>query len=255
MLQLGFLVDAQSDIAHWVSFAEREGICNIELLFNQKANMPNTRVFSNNAKVCATGLWHVNILDPNRERRKEAKNLVLDFLRVSSDLGATVAFIGAGEYKPEDTAANTAIFSEEFPFYQEQASKVGLTLACYLGHQGNFINSLDVLEMVLRKVPSCKLKIDPVGVIRNLKASPYSLIERFGEHIAHVHAKDILRGQNQEFEPPVGMGELQWNIIIGLLHHYDGYLVIEPHGPVWAAHNQRKETHIRLSKRFLEQLI
>ena len=57
-----------------------------------------------------------------------------------------------------------------------------------------------------------------------------------------------------EIEPIVGMGQLKWNVMLGMLWNvgYDGYIIIEPHGDVWAEPENRWK-HIVLAKRHLEQ--
>lgn len=78
----------------------------------------------------------------------------------------------------------------------------------------------------------------------------------YANRIAHFHAKDIFRygDDGWEIEPIVGMGQLKWNVMLGMLWNvgYDGYIIIEPHGDVWAEPENRWK-HIVLAKRHLEQ--
>ena len=62
--------------------------------------------------------------------------------------------------------------------------------------------------------------------------------------------------ENYEIEPPVGLGQLQWKEFIAMLYNvdYEGFLVIEPHGPKWG-NEEKMGDYIKLSKRHLEQYI
>lgn len=74
--------------------------------------------------------------------------------------------------------------------------------------------------------------------MRNERTHPYEVQKRYANRIAHFHAKDIFRygDDGWEIEPIVGMGQLKWNVMLGMLWNvgYDGYIIIEPHGDVWA---------------------
>ena len=128
--------------------------------------------------------------------------------------------------------------------------------SCYLGHGGNFVHSRGILDKLLKEVPEFNIKLDPVGIMRNMKDDPYEIMKRYANRIAHFHAKDIFRygDDGWEIEPIVGMGQLKWNVMLGMLWNvgYDGYIIIEPHGDVWAEPENRWK-HIVLAKRHLEQ--
>ena len=94
------------------------------------------------------------------------------------------------------------------------------------------------MDKLLKEVPEFNIKLDPVGIMRNMKDDPYEIMKRYANRIAHFHAKDIFRygDDGWEIEPIVGMGQLKWNVMLGMLWNvgYDGYIIIEPHGDVWA---------------------
>ena len=121
---------------------------------------------------------------------------------------------------------------------------------------GNFFHSREILDKLLKEVPEFNIKLDPVGIMRNMKDDPYEIMKRYANRIAHFHAKDIFRygDDGWEIEPIVGMGQLKWNVMLGMLWNvgYDGYIIIEPHGDVWAEPENRWK-HIVLAKRHLEQ--
>ena len=159
-------------------------------------------------------------------------------------------------YDPEDPDKNIAEFKKEYRYYKDIADKKGIKLACYLGHGGNFVHSREILDKLLKEVPEFNIKLDPVGIMRNMKDDPYEIMKRYANRIAHFHAKDIFRygDDGWEIEPIVGMGQLKWNVMLGMLWNvgYDGYIIIEPHGDVWAEPENRWK-HIVLAKRHLEQ--
>lgn len=167
-----------------------------------------------------------------------------------------MAFFNTGEYDPEDPDKNIAEFKKEYLYYKDIADKKGIKLACYLGHGGNFVHSREILDKLLKEVPEFNIKLDPVGIMRNMKDDPYEIMKRYANRIAHFHAKDIFRygDDGWEIEPIVGMGQLKWNVMLGMLWNvgYDGYIIIEPHGDVWAEPENRWK-HIVLAKRHLEQ--
>ena len=166
------------------------------------------------------------------------------------------SFFNTGEYDPEDPDKNIAEFKKEYLYYKDIADKKGIKLACYLGHGGNFVHSREILDKLLKEVPEFNIKLDPVGIMRNMKDDPYEIMKRYANRIAHFHAKDIFRygDDGWEIEPIVGMGQLKWNVMLGMLWNvgYDGYIIIEPHGDVWAEPENRWK-HIVLAKRHLEQ--
>ena len=100
------------------------------------------------------------------------------------------------------------------------------------------------------------LKLDPIGLIRNLKADPYDALHRHGANLVYFHVKDRLILASGEVEPPPGLGELSWGAVFGILHQhqYDGYISIEPHGATWAKPERRKK-YIRLAMRHISQFM
>ncbi len=147
-------------------------------------------------------------------------------------------------------------FKSIFSSMNQFATGKGIQLGIYVGHPGNFVHSKRVLGWIYEQMPEVGFKLDPVGIIRNLKADPYEIIKDYGDRIIHFHAKDILHMGGFEIEPPVGMGDLAWNKIIALLYHhnYQGYVCIEPHGPMWSK-KEYQAKHIILSKQHLEQFV
>ena len=49
------------------------------------------------------------------------------------------------------------------------------------------------MDKLLKEVPEFNIKLDPVGIMRNMKDDPYEIMKRYANRIAHFHAKDIFR--------------------------------------------------------------
>lgn len=127
----------------------------------------------------------------------------------------------------------------------------------YLGHKGSYIHSEDALAEALAAVPNLGLKIDPVGLIRNLDADPNDILFRFGANLVYFHVKGLTRLRDGEIKPPPGFDAPRWDVMFGILleHEYDGYVSVEPHGPYWAAPPERRKAYIRHTLRVLGPLM
>jgi sugar phosphate isomerase/epimerase len=262
-MKIGFLIQGNEDFEKWAQFADGIGIDGIEIDYvgncpyefdteKIKAAFAHKRV-----KPCALSIWHINTIAKASDERKKADAIIEKFLNCSAAVGAPVAFMNTGIYEENNTEKNLEEFARQHEKYSKMAGDRGLSLSYYLGHKGNFINSKEILTRACTMLPNLKLKLDPVGLERNSHADPYEIISLFGDRINHFHCKDIIRYKNGfEIEPPVGLGDIAWNRIIGMLYHfgYDGYLVIEPHGKLWEK-AEVKAGHIILSQRHLKQFI
>lgn len=268
MNKLGFIVEMKDcpdidSLKRWVRFAEENNIRGLELLFNSKAGLNfdasliREALSGSAVEIAACGLWWLNTISPDEKERAAVHQTMLEYLDMAAAIDCKIAFFSAGEYEPGNTAKNIEELAAAYEEYREYAGRKGISIACYLGHKGNFVNSIDILDELLRAIPAFNIKIDPVGNIRNMKADPYEIVRRYGNRILHFHMKDVLRyGDDWEIEPPVGMGDINWRRIVAMLYHhqYNGYLIIEPHGPQWSIPENRGK-HIVLSKRFIEQLM
>ena len=236
MKKLGFIVEMKdckdaADLRRWVDLAQQQGIDGVELLFNSKCGVDFSLdkikpAFENTpVEPAACGLWWLNTISPDPDERAAVRRTMLEFLDMAEAIGCWMAFFNTGEYDPEDPDKNIAEFKKEYLYYKDIADKKGI-------------------------------KLDPVGIMRNMKDDPYEIMKRYANRIAHFHAKDIFRygDDGWEIEPIVGMGQLKWNVMLGMLWNvgYDGYIIIEPHGDVWAEPENRWK-HIVLAKRHLEQ--
>lgn len=263
-MNLGFIVDSASNLKEYFNFAMEQGISYVEILCNmaEPYSLDPKPILEamkeTNVKVAACGLWRINTMSTNQEEFEKNQKIVFEFMDMAKEVGSVVAFIDAGFVEDGDTDANIRRFKEIFPIYKNYADERGLIFANYLGHGGNFIKTREILDRVVKEIPDFRIKLDPVGIMRNLKDDPYYIVSKYADKIAHFHAKDIYKREEENFEveTPVGQGQLKWNILLGMLNYvgYKGFVIIEPHGPVYGKGEGRKK-HIILSKRHLEQFM
>lgn len=261
-MKLGFLVNCNENLEVWTKVADSMGIEGIDLTFATKEDyhfdaenvcglLQNRRV-----KLCAVSMFHENTLSGDEKIRARARRKNQELIQFAKDTQSPIAVINPGLLEGAEPEENIAEFKEQFAFYKEYSEKLGVQIVYYLGHNPNFIKSSEILDRVLEEIPEMCIKVDPVGVIRNMSSDPYEVVSAHADRIRHFHCKDIIRRENYEIEPPVGMGELKWNQFIAMLYEkdYDGYLVIEPHGPKWR-NEEKMCDYIRLSQRCLEKYI
>ncbi len=256
-MRVSFIVRPGDDRREAAAFAAGEGIEGLELMYHS----PEAGDFDDadevlaiceqyQVRVSAVGVWHIGLSDPPEKGTRE---IVAEGLEYAGKVGADCFFTGAGEPEDEDQVGALA---EVWPHWSDLARAQALDLAVYLGHKGSFLCSEAQVAAAIERVDGIGLKLDPVGIIRNLNADPYDFLHRFGASCAFFHAKDKLALSDGEIEPPPGMGELEGGQRFGILyqHGYDGWVSIEPHGKFWNAADNRWR-YVRLAERHLRQFM
>ncbi|MGD8237638.1 MAG: sugar phosphate isomerase/epimerase, partial [Armatimonadota bacterium] len=210
-MKSAFIVRPGGDVAEAASFAQAEGINGLELMYHGPsaddfgdAEEKKRIADDHGVAVAAVGVWHLGMADPETSGSEEVIKAAMDF---AAALEADCIFTGAGEPESDDPVGALA---EVYPRYAEMAAAGGLKLAVYLGHKGSFIATEELLSDACERVAGLGLKLDPIGIIRNLKADPYDVLYRYGANTAYFHVKDRLRLTDAEIEPPPGLGELDW---------------------------------------------
>jgi len=256
-MRVSFIVPPGADRAEAAAFAAGEGIEGLELMYHAPsaedfADADETRALCDRwgVRVSAVGVWHVGLADPPDAGTRE---VVLAGLRYAGEVGADCFFTGAGEPEGDDPVGALV---EAWPHWEELAFAEAMDLAVYLSHKGSFLGSEALVRDAIARVPSIGLKLDPVGIIRNVKADPYDFLYRYGANCAYFHVKDKLALSDGEIEPPPGLGELEWGKLFGILHHhgYHGWVSIEPHGAFWNRPENRWR-YIRLANRHVRQFM
>jgi sugar phosphate isomerase/epimerase len=75
--------------------------------------------------------------------------------------------------------------------------------------------------------------------------------------VFYVHIKEHLYlGGALVSQPAAGMGDIEWGKVMAFLHEHDyqGYLSIEPHGPLWSRPPLRRKM-LLLTQRYIRQFI
>jgi len=256
-MRISFIVRPGDDRREAAAFAAAEGIEGLELMYHS----PEAGDFDDadevlalcdqyQIRISAVGVWHIGLADPPEAGTRE---VVMEGLKYAGQIGADCFFTGAGEPEADDEVGALA---EVWPHWEELALAEAMDLAVYLGHKGSFLCAESQIAAAVQRVEGLGLKLDPVGIIRNVKADPYDFMHRFGGSCAFFHAKDKLALSDGEIEPPPGMGELHWGHLLGILHQhgYHGWVSIEPHGAFWNAPANRWR-YVRLAARHLRQFM
>ena len=256
-MQVSFIVPPGADRNEAAAFAAGEGIEGLELMYHA----PTADEFADAGEVCglcerwgvrisAVGVWHLGLTDPADSGSRAVLEAALNY---AGEVGAECFFTGAGEPASDDPVGALA---QVWPHWEEAAFAEAMDVAVYLGHRGSFLGSEALIAAAIEHIPTLGLKLDPIGIIRNVKADPYDFLYRFGANCAFFHVKDRLVLADGEIEPPPGLGELQWGRMFGILHQhgYDGWVSIEPHGKFWNDPANRWR-YIRLANRHVRQFM
>ena len=235
-MKKGFVIGFGQDMAASVAAAREAGLDGVELMYLE----PTTATFADVAdrkrileesglELAAVGLWRVGFGDPAESGHADVIKAGLDF---AAELGASCFYTGTGEPASND---KVGVLAECYPEWEQRAADAGMDLAVYLGHAGSYLFSEVALAETVARIPSIGLKLDPSGIIRNLRAEPLYVLSKFGGNLAHFHVKGLLRLADRELEPPPGLDGLPWAPMFGILHEhgYDGWVMAEPHSPLW----------------------
>ena len=180
-----------------VRFATDNGFDGIEVLYSRMtdaerglAAKEQQVLRDSSLEVCALGLWRINFCDPDpatREANLQQLRLCIDH---AADLGCSIVYTGTGVVEENNDEANVAEYLKVFPAMVEYAASKGVRLGHYLGHEASMIRSMAVWDMIKDEVPQVGLKLDPMGLIRNLEENPVEVLYKYGDRLLHFHIKD-----------------------------------------------------------------
>ena len=257
-MKSAFIVNFNSDFQLWASFARDEKIDGLEVMFHTPAPgdfggvKEKKRIIDDfGVDVAAIGLWGLGLADTKDSGSADTIKRAIDY---GAALESYCIFTGAGDPEGSDPVG---ALSEVYGEWSDLAEKAGMKLAVYLGHKGSFIFTEELLAEACKRVPNLGLKLDPIGIIRNLKADPYDVMFRCAGNLIHFHVKDRLILTDGEIEPPPGLGELNWGHFFAIMHHhlYDEYISVEPHGGFWGKQDEMRKKYIRLTLKHLSQFM
>lgn len=204
----------------------------------------------------ALGLWGWNHISPDTEERAvslEHLNRAIEFAKI---LDTNILITGGGQIPGGSLEDNVAEFVKVFPPFVEKAQDAGLKMALYAVHGNSFFDSIEAYERVWEHIPDVGIKLDPANIMHHGDAY-LPILRDYGDRVFHVHIKEHLYMDGELVsQPAAGMGDIQWGKVMAFLyeHNYDGYLSIEPHGPIWSRPPMRK-TMLLLTQRYMDQFI
>ncbi len=204
-------------------------------------------------EAASLGMWGWNHLAPDAAERQEAHEQLSRAIDLAQVLGAKIVIAGGGQIPDASIAENAAEFAKVFPPFVDRANVAGLTLALYAMHGNSFFSCLEAYEAAWEHVPDVGIKYDPANW-QHHGEDYLEVVRRHGDKIAHIHIKEhIYMDGELVSQPAAGMGDIQWGKVFAFLyeHQYEGYLVMEPHGPLWGAPPLR-EAMFLLSQRHIQ---
>ncbi len=173
----------------------------------------------------------------------------------AAELGASVFVTGAGHTEQRDHKENCRRAVEVLGRFVAYGEPRGLKVALYNCHWGNFAFAPPSWHQILPELPRLGIKYDP--------SHPYyddrdwlAEMRDWGGRFYHTHAKGCMKVGGKEFEDPnPGFDEMNWGTFFAMLyhHHYDGDVMVEPHGGRWVGDLRR--VGLRVSINYLRDFV
>lgn len=206
--------------------------------------------------VSALGIWGWNHLSADTAEREEAHEMLNRVISFAQTLGAEVVIAGGGDIPDASLESKVEEFGKVFPPFLDKIEKAGMKIAMYAVHGNSFFDSIESYERVWENFPQVGVKYDPANWAHH--GDDYlAMIRLHGDKITHFHIKEHLYQDGELIsQPAAGMGDIHWGKVMAFLyeHGYDGYLSIEPHGPIWAR-GEMRHTMLLLTKKYISQFL
>jgi len=206
--------------------------------------------------VSALGIWGWNHLSADTAEREEAHEMLNRAINFAQTLGAEVVVAGGGDIPDASLENKVEEFGKVFPPFLDKIEKAGMKVAMYAVHGNSFFDSIECYERVWEQFPQVGVKYDPANWAHH--GDDYlAMIQLHGDKISHFHIKEhVYQDGKLVSQPAAGMGDIHWGKVMAFLyeHGYDGYLSIEPHGPIWAR-GEMRHTMLRLTKKYISQFL
>jgi sugar phosphate isomerase/epimerase len=263
-MRLAFIGDNDlPSIERDATFAEQHGFSGIEFNYWHGLNLPPDTISrmrqildNHHVQTSMLGVWGLNPLSSNTEEREKALGYLNQALDAAHQLGATTLVASTGDIPGASVGQKVTEFQKTFSPIFEKSQKIGINICFYALHSGSFLNNLQTCERVWDVLPEMKLKFDPANW-QQAGQDYLDVIHQYGEKIGYIHIKEHLNHNGQLLsQPAAGMGDITWGKVFALLyeHNYDGWLSVEPHGPLWGKPPLREKMLI-LSKRYISQFL
>ncbi len=264
-MKLGFIGDnTLADVERDSKFAREHGFAGLEYNYWSSfreltaETIRQMRAIHERHGVRASmlGIWGWNHLSPDPAERGEAHQMLDRAITFAKELAADVIAMGAGEIPGEPLGRKVAEFLHVFPPFLERMQQAGLQPVFYAVHGNSFLDSLRACEAVWEHLPELKLKYDPANWSHH--GDDYlEVVRRYGHKIGYVHIKEHLyRDGRLASQPAAGMGDIEWGKVFAFLyeHGYEGWLSIEPHGPIWSRGAMRRRM-LLLTKNYISTFL
>jgi len=264
-MELGFI--GNNDLAGMESdakFAEENGFAALEYnywgnfkdLTLEKVQQMREILDAHGVGVSSLGLWGWNHLARDAAEREEAHEMLNRSINFAQTLGAHVLVTGGGDIPNVSLEGKVEEFGKVFPPFLDRIKKAGMKAAMYAVHGNSFFNSIEAYERMWERFPQVGVKYDPANWFHH--GEDYlAIVQSHGDKISHVHIKEhIYHNGNLVSQPAAGMGDIHWGKVMAFLyeHGYDGFLSIEPHGPIWSKGEMRR-TMLLLTKQYISQFL
>ena len=204
----------------------------------------------------AIGLWGWNHISPDESERAESLGHLDRAIEFGRILRAETLITGGGDIPDAPLKKKAAEFAKVFPEYIDKANDAGMKVALYAVHGGSFFTSIEAYEAAWEKVDNFGIKLDPANITHH-GDDPVAWLRDHGDKVAYVHIKEHLYMDGKlASQPAAGMGDIPWGKVFAFLyeHGYEGWLSIEPHGPLWGRGELRQKM-LLLSQRYVRQFL
>jgi sugar phosphate isomerase/epimerase len=206
--------------------------------------------------VSSLGLWGWNHLSTDPKEREVAHEMLNRAIDYAEILGAYVFVTGGGDLPGESLEKKVEEFGKVFPPFLEKIEKAGMKVAMYAVHGNSFFDSIEAYERMWEDFPQVGVKYDPANWCHH--GDDYLAVARLhGDKVSHVHIKEhVYHDGELVSQPPAGMGDIHWGKVMAFLYEnkYEGYLSIEPHGPIWSR-GEMRDKMLLLTKKYMDQFL
>lgn len=252
----GIEEDAKFSVAHGLEGIEFNYWSDFKDLTAETVDKMRAILDKHGARASALGLWGWNHISPEAAAREESLGHLSRAIEYASALSASVLITGGGDVPGASLEEKVTEFAKVFPPFVERAAEAGLKIALYPIHGNSFFDGIEAYERVWEHVPEVGIKLDPAN-IKHHGDDYVPILRDHGTRVFHVHIKEHLYIDGElASQPAAGMGDINWGKVMALLHehNYQGYLSIEPHGPLWSRPPLRSKM-ILLSQRHIRQFL
>ncbi|MGI8775205.1 MAG: sugar phosphate isomerase/epimerase family protein [Actinomycetota bacterium] len=193
--------------------------------------------------------WHLPIASPYPEIRKTARDLYKKGLACFADAGVTLVNVHPDQRVPMHNKDQVkAMNAEAIRALAEDAAGFGITLM--VENLDRLFSGVDDLKAIFDAAPDVDFHLDAGHANLRLGLGEpnrtKSLLDAFGDRLAHVHLSDN-RGGAEDLHLPLGAGTVDWRSVFRALKDvgYDGTITLEVFS--------REREYLRMSRKLLLQ--